>query len=224
MRCQVFVVGILPYGHQNLTVDYMREKHLKNVGISDAAVSLLFVFFVQSVFLGLHFQIQCNITSSFSIYGYNLLNCPAFVNIEKRGSILLEISWAKCTYEIPKTKAFYQIVNNTALLFYNVENTIFQTLQVIIGHTDSQANALWGEINFLEYCITLSKKQDIQNVKLNQCGDCLEVLTDEVDEIFSKQYTRRPRTQEQQQTLDFKSLRDTDVVDDLWSVLRSKLK
>lgn len=37
-------------------------------------------------------------------------NCDAFVNIEHRGSILMEVSWNKCEYEIPKTKADYQIV------------------------------------------------------------------------------------------------------------------
>lgn len=45
MRCQVLIVGIFPYGHNNLTVDYMKEKHLKNVGIPDAAVRLVFFFY-----------------------------------------------------------------------------------------------------------------------------------------------------------------------------------
>lgn len=33
MRCQVFILGIFPIGHQNLSVDYMREQHLKNIGV-----------------------------------------------------------------------------------------------------------------------------------------------------------------------------------------------
>lgn len=45
MRCQVFVVGIFPDGDNNFSVDYMREKHLKNVGVPNAEVRPFFYFF-----------------------------------------------------------------------------------------------------------------------------------------------------------------------------------
>lgn len=38
MHCQVFIVGIFPFGHHNLSVQYMNEKHLKNVGVADVNV------------------------------------------------------------------------------------------------------------------------------------------------------------------------------------------
>lgn len=87
----MFIVGIFARGHHNLSIDYMKKEHLKNVGVANA-------------------EVEYKVTSSFGIYGYNLMNCPAFVNIEHRGSILIEVSWNTCEYDIPNTKADYQIV------------------------------------------------------------------------------------------------------------------
>lgn len=80
-------------------------------------------------------------------------------------------------------------------------------------------------MNFLEYCINLlsnRKLKHLENEKLNASADCLEDVLDSIDGVLSSErYRRRLRVQEKQQVLDFKSLKEANLLTELWNILRS---
>lgn len=99
-------------------------------------------------------------------------------------------------------------------------------LQVIPGHVDSPASSMWEELCFLKDCIdTMSKvKMDLAVVRLcKQYDDCKDLCDSICDILKNENYTRRPRLKEHKRNLDVEHLRDDNIMDDLWTILKSTL-
>lgn len=95
---------------------------------------------------------------------------------------------------------------------------------MIVGHTDSKANRLWEELNFLQHCINVSKITNLEVEELNTCGNCLDDLNDTVFHVLNKDYRiKKMKKQQRQELLDFNNLREASVTDELWKILRSIL-
>lgn len=45
-RVQAFIVGLFPHSDNILSVEYMKEKHLQNVGVSGIDVSSIHIIFI----------------------------------------------------------------------------------------------------------------------------------------------------------------------------------
>lgn len=99
-------------------------------------------------------------------------------------------------------------------------------LQIIAGHVDSSVHFLWEELNFLDCCINIlikGKLECLEITKLScQYTDC-SYLCDTICSILNNEnYSGRPKLVEQKNELNIKKLREVNLLDDIWSVLKSK--
>lgn len=68
-------------------------------------------------------------------------------------------------------------------------------------------------------------KIDLAGVHLCKSYDDCKYLCDSICDILKNEnYIRRPRLREHKTKLDMKHLRDDNIMDDLWTILKSKFE
>lgn len=97
-------------------------------------------------------------------------------------------------------------------------------LQVICGHVDSPANSMWNELNFLDYCtgLLLSEQlDDLLAAPLSLEPRDITILCDDISNVLTdKSFIRRPQLRGQKKSLDLNHLRDNNVMDELWNIIK----